>query len=97
MVPDGTGRRVVSDLATRIVSEQRRRCLASILGAAEVSPWWGRLSKDEQLAYRQKVIDSLGTFYDLVRDVIKVSDEDSLRNDRVVELIERIHVQVTRR
>lgn len=87
----------MSDLTTQIVSKQRQRCLAGILGAAEASTWWGRLTKEEQLAHRQKVIESLGTFYDLVRDVIKVSDENSLRNDHVVELIERIHLQVTRR
>jgi hypothetical protein len=87
----------VSGAVIRVVTEQRKRCLASILGAAETSTWWPRLTKDEQLAYRQRVIDALGVFYDLCRDVIKVSDEDGLRNDHVVDLIERIHVQVTRR
>ena len=81
----------------RVVTEQRKRCLASILGAAEASAWWGRLSKDEQLAYRQRVIDALGVFYDLCRDVIKVSDDDGVRNEHAVDLIERIHTQVTRR
>jgi hypothetical protein len=87
----------VSAVVVRVVTEQRKRCLASILGSAETSPWWSRLSRDEQLVYRQKVIDSLGVFYDLVRDVIKVADDDGLRNDHVVELIERIHTQVVRR
>ncbi len=87
----------MSAVVVRVVTEQRKRCLASILGSAETAPWWNRLSRDEQLAYRQKVIDSLGVFYDLVRDVIKVSDDDGLRNDHVVELIERIHTQVVRR
>lgn len=81
----------------RVVTEQRKRCLASILGAAESSPWWGRLSREEQLAHRQRVIDSLGVFYDLCRDVIKVSDEEGLRNDHVVEMIEQIHRNSTRR
>jgi hypothetical protein len=87
----------VSAVVVRVVTEQRKRCLASILGAAESGPWWGRLSREEQLAYRQKVIDALGVFYDLVRDIVKVTDEDGLRNDHVVELIERIHTQVVRR
>lgn len=87
----------MSAVVVRVVTEQRKRCLASILGGAENAPWWGRLSREEQLAYRQKVIDALGVFYDLVRDVIKVSDDDGLRNDHVVELIERIHTQVQRR
>lgn len=87
----------MSGVVIRVVTEQRKRCLASILGAAETSPWWSRLSRDEQIAYRQRVIDSLGVFYDLCRDVIKVADDDGPRNDHVVELIERIHTQVTRR
>lgn len=89
----------MSGAVIRVVTEQRKRCLASILGAAEASPWWGRLTKDEQQAYRAKVVDSLGVFYDLCRDVIKVTDEDGhgLRNDHAVELIERIHLAVTRR
>lgn len=87
----------MSDVVIRVITEQRRRCLANILGSAENSPWWPRLSRDEQLAFRQRVIDALGVFYDLVRDVVKVSDEDTLRNDHVVELLEVIHNQVTRR
>lgn len=78
----------------RVVTEQRKRCLASILGAAETSPWWGRLSKDEQVAFRQRVIDALNVFYDLCRDVIKVTDEDVVRNEYVIDLIEAIHTRV---
>lgn len=81
----------MSAAVMRVVTEQRKRCLASILGAAETSPWWGRLSKEEQVAYRQKVLDSLGVFYDLVRDVIKVTDEGAIRNEHAVDLIEAIH------
>ncbi len=88
----------MSAAVLKVVTEQRKRCLASILGAAETSPWWNRLTRDEQMAYRQRVIDSLGIFYDLVRDVIKVTDDnDALFNDHVVELIERIHTQVVTR
>ncbi len=87
----------MSAAVMRVVTEQRKRCLASILGAAETTPWWGRLTRDEQLAYRQRVIDALGVFYDLCRDVIKVTDDDTLRNEHAVELIEQIHGQVTRR
>ena len=87
----------MSAVVVRVVTEQRKRCLASILGAAESSSWWGRLSREEQVAFRQKVIDALGVFYDLVRDVLKSSEEDGLRNDHAVELLERIHTQMSRR
>jgi hypothetical protein len=88
----------MSAAVTRVVTEQRKRCLASILGSAENSPWWNRLTRDEQIAYRQRVIDALGVFYDLVRDVIKVTDDpDTLRNERALDLLERIHGQLGRR
>lgn len=80
----------------RVVTEQRKRCLASILGAAESSPWWGQLTRDQQVAFRQRVIDSLNVFYDLCRDVIKVTDEDVVRNEHVIDLIEAIHTRVSR-
>lgn len=87
----------MSGAVMRVVTEQRKRCLASILGAAETSAWWGRLTREEQQAYRLRVIDALGVFYDLCRDVIKVADEDGLRNDHAVALIESIHTAVVRR
>ena len=87
----------MSAVVIRVVTEQRKRALASILGAAETSPWWSRLTREEQVAYRQRVIDALGVFYDLCRDIIKVSDEDGLRNDHAVELIEQIHSSLARR
>jgi hypothetical protein len=87
----------VSGAVQRVVSEQRKRCLASILGAAETAPWWGRLTTEEQRAYRAKVVDALGVFYDLCRDIIKVTDEDALRNEHAVALIESIHTAVIRK
>jgi len=78
----------------RVVSEQRKRLIASILSAAESSPWWRRLSADEKSAYRDKVITSVGVFYDLCRDVIKVTEEDGVRNEYAIELIEQIHSKV---
>lgn len=88
----------MSEAVTRVITEQRKRCLASILGSAETSPWWNRLTRDEQIAHRQKVIDALGVFYDLVRDVIKVTDDaDTIRNEHAVDLLERIHTHLARR
>lgn len=81
----------------RIVSEQRKRCLASILTSAEQSPWWHRLSAEEKAAFRTKVVDSLGVFYDFVRDVVKVTDEDGDRNEAVLDLLHDIHTAVARR
>jgi hypothetical protein len=79
----------------RVVAEQRRRCLASIMSAAEVSPWWQRLTLEERRNFRERVIAALGTFYDLCRDVIKVTEDDMIRNEYAVELLEEIHAVVT--
>lgn len=82
-------------LVMRVLAEQRKRCLASILGTAESAGWWGTLSRDDQAAYKDSVRTALGTFYDLCRDIVRVTEGDVMRNDHAVELIERIHTQVT--
>lgn len=79
------------DIIMRLFVEQRRRLVASIMGAAEQGPWWKSLPQAEQVAFRDKVLDSIGIFYDLVRDVIKVGHDDSIRNDHAIALIEQVH------
>jgi hypothetical protein len=79
------------DLTSRLLVEQRKRLIASILGAAEGSRWWSLLSVAEQRAHRDKVLASVGTFYDFCRDVIKVTGEDIIRNDYAVDLLSKVH------
>ena len=79
------------DLVNRLIGEQRKRLIASIMGAAEATPWWAKLSVQEQKAYREKVLNSIGTFYDFCRDVVKVSNEDVVRNEIAIELLGQIH------
>ena len=79
----------------RLLAEQRRRCVASILGSAENSGWWSRLSKDDQLDLRDDVLKGINTFYELALDVIKVSDDGtSVVNAYAVDLLEAIHQAV---
>lgn len=80
-------------LVVRLMAEQRKRCLATILNSAETSPWWNRLSETQQNTYRDQVRQALAVFYDLARDVIKVSDEDTTRNDLALDLIRAVHSQ----
>lgn len=79
------------DLTARLLGEQRKRLIASIMGAAENAPWWSRLQAGEQRAYREKVLSSVGTFYDFCRDVVKVTGEDGIRNDLALELLRQVH------
>lgn len=84
-------------IVVRIINEQRKRCQASILGAAESAAWWSRLSRDDQAAFRLKVIDAVSVFYDLCRDVLKVADNDEvLRNERALQLVVDLHHKVDR-
>ena len=81
----------MSDVVMLIVVEQRKRLVASILGSAERSAWWGKVSPAEQREYRKKVLDSVGVFYDLIRDVVKVSNEDTMVNEQALGLIQQVH------
>ncbi len=78
----------------RLLAEQRKRCLATILTSAEAAPWWGTLSSAQQATFREQVRSALNVFYELTRDVVKVSDNDDLqRNDIALDLIRSIHTQ----
>ena len=74
-----------------ILIEQRKRLVASVMGAAEQSAWWSKLTSVEQREFRKKLLDSVGVFYDLVRDVVKVSNEDSMVNEQALSLIQQVH------
>lgn len=84
------------DMVRRLLGEQRRRLVASLLGAAEASSWWPQLGLVEQRSYRDKVLASIGTYHDFCLDVLKVSGEDSVRNERALELIEQVHASQRR-
>jgi hypothetical protein len=82
---------VPDDLTSRLLGEQRKRLIASIMGAAENSPWWSKLNPAEQRAFREKVLGSIGTFYDFCKDVVKVTGDDVMRNDYALEMIRQVH------
>jgi hypothetical protein len=71
--------------------EQRKRLVGGVMSYAEKSPWWGRLTKDQQEDLRDKVLDSIGRYHDFMLDVIKVGHDDSVRNDHAIALIEQVH------
>ncbi len=77
----------------RLLGEQRKRCFATIMGGAETSPWWGSLNPGEQAQFREQVRSALAVFYDLTRDVVKVTEDDGIRNELALDLIRSIHSQ----
>ena len=82
---------MADDLMRRLAGEQRRRFVAAILGAAEQSTWWGRLSVGEQRAHRDKVLAGVGNYHDFMLDVIKVTNDDMVRNEHAVNLLQQVH------
>lgn len=77
----------------RLLSEQRKRCLATILSAAESGTWWNTLTPSQQGEFRAQVRTAVSVFYDLTRDVVKVTEDDGDRNDLVLDLIRVMHTQ----
>ncbi len=75
----------------RIVAEQRKRLVASIMRGAEQSTWWRKLTPEEQGAFRDDTLTSINVFYELVRDIVKVSEDDGIRNDQAIQLINAVH------
>jgi hypothetical protein len=78
----------------QLVAEQRRRCIATILGFCEGADWWGALEKDEQVGLRATVLRAVATLYDVTLDVLKVSGGDGVTNACVIDMIEAIHRKI---
>lgn len=79
----------------RYLTEKRKRLTGSILGHCEGADWYPELTKDEQDALRQKVLDSVATYHDAVLDVIKALDDTSgVTNQAVWELLQVLHQEV---
>lgn len=84
------------DTIRRLAIEQRGRLVAGLLREAESAMRPNVSAKDWQV-FRQKVLDSVGQYHDFILDVLKVSREDHVRNERSLELLEAIHAEVKRR
>lgn len=84
---------MAEDMIRKLLAEQRKRVVGSIMGSAEQSAWWSKLTSVEQRAYRQKVLDSIGVFYDFTLDVLKVGT-DSIVNEHALEMIVEMHRDV---
>lgn len=72
---------------------RRDRVVGSIMGYCERN-LFQKLTRDEQLALRSCILDSVDGYHDAVLDLMK--SDDDLRNDRVVTLLEALnrHMEV---
>lgn len=74
----------------RLITERRRRLVATVMGYAE-REIFEQLSDAQQADFRRKIIGAIDDFADLMRDVIKVTSEESVVNDHALRLLEQIH------
>lgn len=80
-------------MARELVGAQRRRLVARILG--EVERAFDVRDLPEEL--RTGVMDAVGTYHDLVLDLLGVRDDEGvIRNEDAVRLLGEIHAAVTR-
>lgn len=68
------------------LKNRRDRAVGTILGYVEREM---NLSEGERLPLRKVVLSALDGYHDSVLDLVK-ADEDVVRNDEVVEILERI-------
>jgi len=87
---------MAEDVVIKLITEQRKRLVASIMGAAEQKAWWSKLTPQDQQQYRQKVLDSIGVFYDLIRDVVKVTNEGWMVSEEAIKLLSQVHASQQR-
>ena len=88
---------MATDFLRGFLVERRKRMVGGIMHFAESSPWWDRLSRDEQRAYRDKVLESTGAYHDAVLDCLKAALGDGIIvNEEAIRLIQNVHDRVAR-
>lgn len=73
------------------LKRRRDRAVGSILGYAEREIFQD-LSAAQRESLRRVVLDALNGYHDSVLDLVKA--EDGMRNDYVVEVLERLETEV---
>jgi len=82
----------VSDPSSDLLTRQRRRLVASILGHAE-REFYPQLTERQREAFREKVLQAAAAFGDLATDLIRVQSSGVWVNDDVLEILAEISEQ----
>lgn len=82
---------MAEDVVRKLVGEQRRRMIAALLGFVEGEPWYSKLSPQEKSLLRETVLRVTTNYHEFILDVLKVSKDDVLYNERALELIQQVH------
>lgn len=77
------------------LTNRRNRAVGAIMGHLEREIFPG-LSTKQQDDLRRTVRDAISGYHDAVLDLVKAEDDTTVRNDAVVDAIERLDRKVTR-
>jgi hypothetical protein len=81
--------------ARAMLTNVHRRAVGALMRYVESAPWYDKLTRTEQVALRQKVIDTINVYHDNCLDVVRSLDTDEIStNVRALELLESINAQV---
>jgi hypothetical protein len=80
----------VSDMMRRLATERRKRAVGAIMGHAEQSAWWPKLTAEEQRAFRDKVLGAINDYHDLMLDMIRITGDDALINEKTLQVIQSV-------
>lgn len=71
---------------------RRDRALGAVMGYAEREVF-AKLTPSEQAAFRKVVLESLNSYHDSALDLFK-SDTGTVRNDELIDLLERLEAHL---
>lgn len=82
-------------LVTALLTEQRGRLVASIMGHAERN-LFPKMTEPEKKAFRLKVLESVGVFYDFCKDALRASAaiseaEGVVLNEDAMRMLGELH------
>lgn len=84
----------MSDMVRRLMGQQRRRMVATVMTTVEKRAWWSTLSGPEQREFKEDLNRAIGIYHDFMLDVVQVGGEDELRSERALTLLESINQAV---
>lgn len=81
-----------AEFVRQLCIEQRRRLVGNLMDHAE-RHLYPKLSPAEQRAYRDKVLQAVGSYHDVVLDMLKAAgpQPDVLVNEEALRLLRTIH------
>lgn len=84
----------MSDIARRLVIEQRKRLVASVMNFAE-QEIYPSLKPAQQRAFRDKFVGAANAYHDFVLDLVKVRGEDGIQSEETARMIRELHDRLT--